>query len=98
MCQSLFIGKRELTQIGDLLKLVGRRKIVIRDGCAPWARSDYCLCGVDLQATAKLAGYEVISDPQNDVWGVTWRKAVSRPTEPRHARFASGARNGPPEP
>ena len=85
MCQSLWIDNKPVKGVGHLVKIVGRRSIVVDDHYAPaaefLARCGWgtCLCGINLRATGNKAGYFVhqqtdTQDPMEINWSTRRRR------------------------
>lgn len=78
MCAELFVDGREVFGMKGLRALVGRRNIVIQDGYAAGTQNSHgCLCPVDLEATARKAGYMVVKDERDDPWAISWHKPAA---------------------
>lgn len=73
MCRCVVFDETEQvaeTQ-GELAEIIGRENVVILDGDA--IEDIYCLCPVDLEASAKRAGYEHSDmDAGGELDGVDW--------------------------
>lgn len=79
MCKSVRIGHQEAVGLDRLVAMIGADAIVLAEELEPgaplggWLKQDgfCCLCPVDLEATARKAGYRDIGHdgyPNERVW------------------------------
>lgn len=75
MCVEIYLpeSKRRIETIDALRGFVHPVKVTILDGYGA-VSGDCCLCPVDVEATAKAAGYVVEDDPDGDCMSPRWRK------------------------
>lgn len=57
MCVSIAINGEQVDDMEALIKKVGAENVVNQDGSPPEENDEFCLCGVDIMATAEKAGY-----------------------------------------
>lgn len=93
VCQWLVVGAKEVRGFAGLAELVGADTIVMTDEdnrspflIARWISEDSCLCGVDLRATGRRAGYRNLpqrhrDDPMCVRWHATRREPVEEGRE-----------------
>ena len=67
MCQSIACGDRDITNIGELKAGIGAENVVIRPGYGE-VPDNSCLCPVDIEASASMAGRHIARRP----WPMEW--------------------------
>jgi hypothetical protein len=77
VCQTVVIGKYEIGGMKRLCQFVPRRVVrplakVPEHRFRQWLAQDWCLCGLDLEALGRAAGYE-IEEHDGDPMQVRWR-------------------------
>jgi len=82
MCVTILCDCKEIQTLGELRRRLGREPVysdpdTYQNATTP---GEYCLCGVDLEATAALIGKEYDFDgvfayyrPKNDPGSLGWR-------------------------
>jgi hypothetical protein len=67
MCVIVLLNDDEIETVADLARLVGKDRIVWHDDLAAvdW---NSCLCQIDVETTAAVAGYDCAPDPFGYVW------------------------------
>lgn len=62
MCVSIEIDGEKVEDMEALIEKVGVDNVINQDGSPPEENDEFCLCGVDIIATAERAGYVAIRE------------------------------------
>jgi len=86
MCVTIWNNGKEIQNFGELKELVGDAQVIFDDEAlrigdleGDTREDEWCLCGVDIEATMKRAGYDVKMDESFMYYDVTaWPSLPTR--------------------